>query len=252
MDQLRAEGIFTYHLSDNLLFKKDNANFIDALGINQLKEIGNVYLLDVFLSKGNCVEFHYHPNAAELTYCIRGEVQFGFMNFDTKEWQNFIIQPGEVITIPQGWWHYACATKDDTHLLAIHDTNNLETVFGSDILRTTPKKLLSNIYCLNEAEITEALAPIQDTVVIGPPENCKKGSTKTQTVIQKNHVLEAKEEYNEVAHVEEYEKNKGNRSHFAIHYGDVQAITAPHDQRMPSHWSQSQLRNICPTCQGYY
>lgn len=63
---------YTYDLKDYLLFKKDDRNYINALGREQLSTIGSVFLLDVFLSNGNMVEPHYHQNASELLYCISG------------------------------------------------------------------------------------------------------------------------------------------------------------------------------------
>lgn len=169
----KVQGEFTYKLSNNELYKKNNANYINALGIDQLARIGNVYLLDIFLSKENCVELHYHPNATELIYCISGEAELSFINMDNKKWQSFTFERGEVVTIPQGWWHYVCAKKDYTHLLAIHDTNQLETIFGSDLLRLTPDEVLAKLYCLNEEKVEEALSPIHETVVIGPPADCE-------------------------------------------------------------------------------
>lgn len=57
----------------DLGFVKNQDNFINGLRIEQLHIIGNMYLLDVFLSTGNVVEPHYHSNASELIYCITGE-----------------------------------------------------------------------------------------------------------------------------------------------------------------------------------
>lgn len=169
-----VNGDFTYDLSDNEIFRKNEANYIDALGIQQLNTIGNIYFLDIYLSKDNCVEMHYHPNASELTYCISGSVKVSFINPNNNEWQSFELNPGEAVSIPQGFWHVACALTDDTHLLATHDTNNLQTVFGSDLLRITPAEYFADIYCLNEREVEETLAPITNTVIIGPPADCER------------------------------------------------------------------------------
>src|SRR5699024_8988825 len=120
-----------------------------------------IFILDIFLSKDNSVELHYHPNASELTYRISGEVEVAFINPSDNEWQSFILKAGDAVSIPQGFWHYARALTDDVHLLATHDTNNLQTVFGSDLLRITPNEVLADVYCLNEEEVANALAPIE-------------------------------------------------------------------------------------------
>lgn len=85
------------------------------------------------------------------------------------------IKPGQAASIPQGWWHYAVATKDDTHILATHDAPELYTVWGSDILRIMPPQILAQAYCLNEQQVHDTLAPIKDTVIIGPSNDCQKG-----------------------------------------------------------------------------
>ncbi|MFD2130343.1 cupin domain-containing protein [Pseudogracilibacillus auburnensis] len=208
----KMQGEFTYKLSNNELYKKDNANYINALGIDQLARIGNVYLLDVFLSKGNCVELHYHPNATELIYCISGEAELSFINMDNKEWQSFTIERGEVVTIPQGWWHYVCAKKDYTHLLAIHDTNQLETIFGSDLFRLTPDEVLAKLYCLNEEKVEEALSPIHETVVIGPPADCEMEVMEAE--MQKVESIERmNKSHHEKGHMEERENEMPKMNH---------------------------------------
>ena len=165
---------YTFDLSSNPLYKKDSENYINALGIMQLNTIGDVFLLDIFLSKGNVVEPHYHQNASELTYCITGSATISLINPFTNELKNIKIKPGQVASIPQGWWHYAEATSDKTHLLAIHDTPLLQTIFGSDVLRLTPPQVLAHTYCLDEKQVENTLKPITHTVIIGPPSDCKK------------------------------------------------------------------------------
>lgn len=172
---------FTYDLRKNPMFKKNNRNYIDSLGIDQLNTIGNVFLLDVFMSKGNIVEPHYHQNATELIYCITGAATASFINPFTSELKDFPIKPGQVANIPQGWWHYVEATADDTHLLAIHDTPSLQTVFGSDIFRLTPDQVLAHTYCLNESKVKDAFKPIHDTIIIGPPNDCGKRNDLPRT-----------------------------------------------------------------------
>lgn len=172
MDFTSPSVQFTYDLSNNTIFKKDARNYINSLSIKQLNTLGNVSLLDIFLSTGNVVEPHTHQNATELVYCISGAAVVSIINPFTKELLNFPIQPGQVANVPQGWWHYEMATVDNTHLLAIFDAPIPEFIGASDMLRLTPASVFAHTYCLNEAQVKATFAPITQTVFIGPPNDC--------------------------------------------------------------------------------
>lgn len=181
MDYTSPNVQFTYDLKNNLFFKKDNQNYINVLSINQLNTLGNNSLLDIFLSNGGTVEPHYHQNASELVYCIAGSAVVSLINPFTNQLLHFPITPGQVANVPQGWWHYEIASRDNTHLLAVFDAPIPEVIFGSDILRLTPANVLADTYCLNETEVKETLAPINSAVIVGPPKDCKSsGSSNNQ------------------------------------------------------------------------
>ncbi|GGD55633.1 cupin domain-containing protein [Paenibacillus nasutitermitis] len=222
MDYTSPSTQFTYDLSKNNFFTKDDRNLINVLSINQLSTLGNTSLLDIYLSKGNVIEPHTHQNATELVYCISGAATVSIVNPFTQELLNFPIQPGQVANVPQGWWHYEVATEDNTHLLAIFDAPIPEFIPGSDLLRLTPANVLAHTYCLDEAKVKEALAPIAKTVVIGPPADCKKPSTRP---------------YNEPAYARqpqpEYAQQRGlNQNPYAQEYG--------YQHRVPSYYPQAQ------------
>lgn len=172
LDYTNPKLRYSHDMKQSRFFTKDQENYINVLGIEQLLTIGDVFLLDVFLSAGNVVEPHYHSNASELIYCIQGETVVSLINPSTNELKNFRIQSQQVVTIPQGWWHYFTATADKTHALTIYDTPDLDTVWGSDVLRLTPPEVLAHAYCLDKKQIQQALKPIKDTVIIGPPADC--------------------------------------------------------------------------------
>jgi len=174
MDYASPSAAFSYDLSDNRFFTKDPQNYINALSIKQLNTLGNVSLLDIFLSAGNIVEPHIHQNASELVYCISGAAVVSLINPFTKELLNFPIQPGQVANVPQGWWHYEIASVDNTHLLAIFDAPTPEFIGGSDLLRLTPANIFARSYCLDEDKVKDTLSPITGTVFIGPPKDCDK------------------------------------------------------------------------------
>lgn len=163
-----AEARFSFDLGHHIIFKKNDYNYIAAVGREQLNTIGNIYLLDVHLSWGHTVEPHYHPNASELIYCISGEAVVSLIDPFTKKLINLPIRAGQVASIPQGWWHYVVATSYHTHLLASHDTSLLQTVWGSDILRITPPEVWSYNYGFNETIIAQMFGSLNETVIIGP------------------------------------------------------------------------------------
>jgi len=181
MDYTSPSVQFTYDLSDNLYYQKDQRNYILALSIQQLNTLGNVSILDIYLSKGNVVEPHYHQNASELVYCVSGAAVVSLINPFTKELRHFPIRPRQVANVPQGWWHYEIATEDHTQLLAVFDAPIPEIITGSDLLRLTPANVLAHTYCLNEPQLKEVLAPITDTVIIGPPSDCKTDAVQGLT-----------------------------------------------------------------------
>jgi oxalate decarboxylase/phosphoglucose isomerase-like protein (cupin superfamily) len=174
MDFTSPNVQFTSNLNDHTFFKKNDQNLINVLSVNELNTLGNVSMLDIYLSIGNVVEPHIHQNASELVYCISGGAIVSIINPFTKELLNFPIGPGQVANVPQGWWHYEMATADHTHLIAIFDAPIPEFIGASDMLRLTPASVLAHTYCLNEEMVKKTLAPITDTVVIGPPNSCKQ------------------------------------------------------------------------------
>lgn len=175
MDFTSPSVQFTYDVNKNSFFKKDNQNYINFLSINQLNTLGNVSLLDIYLSTGNVIEPHTHQNATELVFCISGAAVVSIINPFTKELLNYSIQPGQVANVPQGWWHYEIAQVDNTHLIAIFDAPVPEFIGGSDLLRLTPASVFAHTYCLDEAKVKNTFAPITNTVIIGPPNDCKTG-----------------------------------------------------------------------------
>ncbi|MFS0780588.1 cupin domain-containing protein [Bacillus sp. 1P06AnD] len=173
MDYTSPSTQYTSDVNNSTLFQKDNKNYINVLGIQQLNTLENVSLLDIFLSRNNVVEPHYHQNAAELVYCISGSATVSILNPFTKQLLDFTITPGQVANVPQGWWHYEIALIDDTHLLAIFNAPTPEVILGSDILTFTPANVMSHTYCMDQNQWEQAIAPIKPSTYIGPYKDCR-------------------------------------------------------------------------------
>ncbi|PLR66799.1 MULTISPECIES: cupin domain-containing protein [Bacillaceae] len=174
MDYTSPSVQYTFDVNKSPLFRKDNKNYINVLGVKQLNTLENVSLLDIFLSADNVVEPHYHQNAAELVYCISGAAIVSILNPFTKQILNFSITPGQVANVPQGWWHYEVASVDNTHLLAIFDASTPEVILGSDLLKFTPANIMAHTYCMDESQWKQAIEPVKPTTYIGPYKNCNR------------------------------------------------------------------------------
>ena len=168
---------FTADVNNSLFYKKDARNYINVLGADQLNTLQNTSLLDIYLSKDNVIEPHYHQNAAELVYCISGAATVSILNPATKQLLHYPITAGQVANVPRAWWHYEVATVDNTHLLAIFDAPNPEVILGSDLLTMTPASIMAHTYCMNEDKWKQATAPVQPGTIIGPPVDCSRNGS---------------------------------------------------------------------------
>ena len=171
---------FSFDVNKSQLFKKDQQNFINVLGVNELNSLKNMSMLDTYLSKGNIVEPHYHQNAAELVYCISGCATVSIFNPFMKQLMQFTINPGQVVNVPQGWWHYEVATTDETHLLAIFDAPTPEVILGSDLLKFTPANIMAHTYCIDEESWMKVTHSVQPSTYIGPYKDCQQNKKKTR------------------------------------------------------------------------
>ncbi|HEY2491912.1 MAG TPA: cupin domain-containing protein [Paenibacillus sp.] len=173
MDYTKPDVQYFFDVNKNRLKTRNAENFINRLGRENLNTLGDVSLLDIYLSRGRVVEPHYHQNAAELVYAISGSAMVSLINPFDNEITNVTITPGQVANIPQGWWHWEVALEDKTHLLAIFDAPYPEYIFGSDILTKTPIEVLSHTYCLDPELLKKVLKPLNnETIVIGPTDEC--------------------------------------------------------------------------------
>ena len=64
---------------------------------------------------------HWHPNAWELDYCLQGKARFWITGPDNTRnpvKQVVDLEPGQLVFIPQGWFHaIKCVSTSDLRLL---------------------------------------------------------------------------------------------------------------------------------------
>ena len=81
----------------------------------------------VVLDKGGIREPHWHPNAWEFDYCISGKARMSVVA-PNNEWQIFDVEPGQVVFIPQGYFHYfENIGSDKLHFLVVFNDSAAES-----------------------------------------------------------------------------------------------------------------------------
>jgi oxalate decarboxylase/phosphoglucose isomerase-like protein (cupin superfamily) len=154
---------------NNVFFKRDEENIAYEVTSTQLPAMIGGAFVDLFLTKGHIREPHWHPNAWELDVVVSGEVITSILNPDTKQLQHYRAKPGQVVFIPMAWWHWITPVSEKVHLHLFFNNDQFESAEGSDMLRLTPPEVFQAAYNVNAEQLAEAVAPITDSVVIGPP-----------------------------------------------------------------------------------
>lgn len=159
-----------FDVSQNVGFRRDARNVLYELTSTQIPEMQDMALGDLFLSKDHIREPHWHPNADELDFIISGEVIISILNPFTIELQTYHVKPGQVTFLPKGWWHWITAVTDEAHRLVNFNDGKIQSIEGSDVLRFTPPGAFELAYDVNASKLEKVLSPIDETVVLGPPE----------------------------------------------------------------------------------
>jgi oxalate decarboxylase/phosphoglucose isomerase-like protein (cupin superfamily) len=130
--------------------------------------VGGAFV-DLYLTKGHIREPHWHPNAWEFDVVVSGEAIISIVDPDTNKLHNYIAKPGQVVFIPMAWWHWIRPASEKLHLHLFFNNDQFETAEGSDTLRLTPPEVFQLSYGIDFNKISDALSPIKESVVIGPP-----------------------------------------------------------------------------------
>ncbi|WP_244226674.1 cupin domain-containing protein [Paenibacillus protaetiae] len=171
--------------NDTVAYKRDSMNYITQLFGEQLPAIRNGFF-NVHLNKNIIVQPHWHTNVTEMVILLHGEAVTTVFNPFTQKLMAYRLKPGQASIFPKGWFHWIVALADHTHLLTIFDEPTPDIVYGSDFLRFLPEHIVHLAYCVNEADYAKAVAPIQESVILGPPPGCEgKGKTAAEPAV--NH-----------------------------------------------------------------
>lgn len=94
-----------------------------------LPELANLALFVLSLNEKGLREPHWHPNATELNYCLKGKVRIS-IQFPSGELETYELSEGGVGLIPQGYLHHIENIGNDEARLAVFFTNASPTDIG--------------------------------------------------------------------------------------------------------------------------
>ncbi|MER5175441.1 MAG: cupin domain-containing protein [Candidatus Nitrosocosmicus sp.] len=108
------------------------------------------------LKNGGVREPHWHPNAAELTYCVSGRAEMTIypsnadadsFTIDSFTIDSFTIDPGEVVFIPQGFMHDIENISNDEAKFVLAFNNERPTTIGiSGSVGSMPNRVMNKTF----------------------------------------------------------------------------------------------------------
>ena len=122
----------------------------------------------VVLKKGGIREPHWHPDAWEFDYCISGRARMSVVAPD-NEWQSFDIEAGQIVFVPQGFFHYfENIGSEDLRFLIVFNNSTKES--GDDIgisvsLGGMPNEVLAATFGVSES-IFDKIPKLHKGVII--------------------------------------------------------------------------------------
>jgi oxalate decarboxylase len=130
-------------------------------------------LYKVLLRPRGVREPHWHPNADELGYCLKGQVLVAFYHTGDLK-QTFLVQAGEMFFIPSGALHYiANVGKENAELLLQFSHENAEEFALSSSIGMFSNSVLGNTWGVSHELFNKLHRPLKErfAVLIQAPES---------------------------------------------------------------------------------
>jgi oxalate decarboxylase len=131
---------------------------------------GSMYSLR--LDRGAIREPHWHPSAWEFDYCVAGQARMAVVGPNNR-WETFEVGPGEIVFIPQGYFHYIeNIGPTELHFLVVFNTSapepeddiGISVSFGA-----IPNAVLAAVFGVAE-KVFQPIPKLHEEVVIVPGE----------------------------------------------------------------------------------
>ena len=104
--QLKANtnSIYTFNLDATTPQVSNSNGSRTTANADNFPILSGMGMLLLRLEKGGVREPHWHPNASELSYCIKGQAAMTIFS-PVNNHDTFTINPGEMTYVPQGYIH---------------------------------------------------------------------------------------------------------------------------------------------------
>jgi oxalate decarboxylase len=155
---------FTFHLSSMTPNKQTKSGTVQIQDSTNFKAATTVASALVTIKPGGLRELHWHPNADEWQYYIKGTARMTVFNTGPQAiTANF--NPGDIGYVKKGYGHYVENTgSDDLVLMAVFRTDKYAEVSLADWLAHTPSAMVQQTLNLSPDTIAKFARTVQDIV----------------------------------------------------------------------------------------
>lgn len=135
-------------LKDAKPYYESELGSLRRISVDELPILKNLSIKKLILAPGSIREPHWHANANELTYCLRGTLFVSILDTGS-EFSSFTLSPGEMFHVESGSLHHIENIGDDEAELIVtfrHEKPedfSLQAAFG-----TMTDAVLGNTYDL--------------------------------------------------------------------------------------------------------
>ncbi len=128
---------------------------VSELGIEQIPHLKDITLYLLRSQPRALREPHWHPNTAELNYCVQGTAQIGVVAPNGGR-ETFEIVPGDVAFIPANYFHYIASTSDEPlYFLVFFSNTDVPHIDISQTFDYFPREVIAASFGLEKQAFEE-------------------------------------------------------------------------------------------------
>lgn len=169
--QLKANtnSVYTFNLDGTVPQLSNSNGSRTTANVDNFPILSGMGMLLLRLEKGGVREPHWHPNASELSYCIKGQAAMTIFS-PVNNHDTFTIKPGEMTYIPKGYIHDIQNVGNEEAKFVIAFNNELPQDLGiSGSVGWMTNRVMDATFGIKPAGFFDTLNyKVQKDVVIAP------------------------------------------------------------------------------------